>query len=101
MPSLDTTFYHSPSLAHTHTHYFGLVNIIEYSRGVALKFSKNPTYEKIDKGARLGPLIGTEDKRQTMSVTRLYLIYRGMTPHKIFQEEQEFAKPQSVSSKGR
>ena len=53
MPSLDRTFYHSPSLA-IHTHYFGLVNIIEYSTAVALKFSKNLTYEKIDKGGGLG-----------------------------------------------
>ena len=38
MPSKDTPFYHAPlPLLVTHTHYFGLVNIIKFSIRIALQ----------------------------------------------------------------
>ena len=69
MPSNDTPIYHAPlpSLA-THTHYFGLVNIMKFSRGVpvALIFFKIWFRKKwIVVGVWVSIVIVTKVKRQT------------------------------------
>ena len=69
MPSKDTPFYHVPlpSLAtHTHTHYFRLVNIIKFSRGVALNFFQIWFINKwVGVAVWVSPVIVTKAKRQT------------------------------------
>ena len=84
MPSKDTPFYHAPPLPSlaTHTHYFGLVNIIKFSRGLALILFKIWFIKKwIGVGVWVSPVIVTKAK----SIPSLYLIYKRDT---IFQKER-------------